>query len=430
MKINIRHIKKDFIVVLFYVFIYKSILDWIYSSYISVLFNYMGFINRFTFTSFSLSYIYLLFTFPFFYSVIMNIKKVSEVALSVLYFISFIPLLTMYAYNSIDISFFYLFFIFWIVLLFCFQIISLIETSYIKLDISNKRTIGYLCIIFSIIIIFIFGYYRNFSFYLGLKEVYSLRLDARKFNIPTILAYLLGFSRATIPLFYLYYIINKKRKVVLILTIIQIANFSIDGMKTVIFITILTLLLGLLLKNLLIKNISKYAVIFIFFAKILELFNIDIILNLIIRRILFIPNLLSYFYYDYSQNKKPYLYRNILKFLGLNIEEINIPRIIGNNYFNAPEMNANTGLFGDAYINFGILGVIIIPIIISIIFYILNCLTKNLDRKINIITGLQIAFVLTSTSIPTMFLTHGYFMTFIVLWLLPRSENIRKIKND
>ena len=403
--------------------VYQIVLNWIYETYVSIVYGYTGFVNDFSMSSFIISVIALISTFPFFNIFLKDSKRISSIVISLFYYISFMPFLTLYAYNVVDSDFFKLFFIYWVVLLISSIIFSHIQPEYWGLRLPKEKTIFFLCLFFSFIVFFIFGYYRKFDFYFGITEVYNLRSSANNFNMPSILTYLLGFARGSLPIFLIYYLINRNKKMIVLIIIVQLANFSIDGMKTVLFITVLTIIVGLFFSDSYLKKMPTFAVVFLVFAKILGFIRFDYILSLIIRRMFFDPNLISFYYYDYSKIQEPYYYQNLLRFFGVGFNNFRFDRLIGEIYFNAPSMGANTGLFGDAYRNLGWAGVFIMPILIALILFILDGVSKGLKIKIYLISAIQFGLALISSSLPTVFLTHGFLVNFLIIWLIPRPTD-------
>lgn len=84
-------------------------------------------------------------------------------------------------------------------------------------------------------------------------------------------------------------------------------------------------------------------------------------------------------------------------------------------------MNANNGLFSDAYKNLGIWGIFIFPFIIVTLFKLLNSCAKNLDPKLLILPIFISVTWFSSVSFSNVLLTNGLLLMMFVLCCLPRG---------
>jgi len=130
-----------------------------------------------------------------------------------------------------------------------------------------------------------------------------------------------------------------------------------------------------------------------------------------IRRGLFVPALLDVAYFDFFNNDYLYWSESILRGI--------VPRkydnlhvfLIGDTYFNKPDMGANNGIISDGFMNAGMIGVIINTTIISAYFGIINSL--NISNKFFGLFLLLIILII-SASLTTILLTHGAIILFLL----------------
>jgi hypothetical protein len=256
--------------------------------------------------------------------------------------------------------------------------------------------------------------------------VYDLRLLARTYEIPLVLKYLLGFARASIPIYLVNSLLKRKYFVSLMLILVQFCNYSIDGMKSVYFITFVAIIVSVFYNDSFFKYIPGVTFFGCLGSLILHKIGNSLILDMIIRRVLYVPALLNFYYFDYVQNNGPNYFNNLLKFIGLVNYQPDIPFTIGELYFNRPQMASNNGLFGDAFWNLGFFSPLVFPLLLGSLFYVYNFVTQGLSGKLKIFVALQVSIGLLDSSLTTLLLSHGIAFQLIVLLFLPRvnSESI------
>lgn len=389
----------------------------------SVIHFYAGFFNNFSIYNFLVSY------FMFFLLLMLNLrlvltpKKVSEYVMLLLFFLAYSPTNVLFSFGILDISYFFYAQIYWL----CLSIIIWWYSFYqMKLpvinDIIKKRMSLCVLVISCSIVVYVFIKYAKFVFMLDFIEVYSLRLSARQYPMSKVLIYLFGFARAAIPLFLGYSVLNNRWKTSLFLIIIQFCNFSVDGSKDVYFITILVLIVAIVYNPFINRIIAMLMFFGVATSQLLSQLGFNLINNVIIRRVLFLPQQISYCYYDYTLSNAPNYFNNLLRFIGLNNYKPNIPFLIGEMYFNSPITSANNGLVGDAFWNLGVYGIIVFPLLIGVLLFCVDTILKEHSQKIRLITAIVIASGLQDSSLTTLLLTHGLLVQLAVLFFLPNTN--------
>lgn len=359
-------------------------------------------------------------------SYIVNHKKKdtsSEILIDLFNYGYFFPGLTLYPFMNLPTSYFIIFILYWYILL-TFQY-YLPSFTFIKPK-ENKYVFLFITVLTLLLAFYISGVYNHFKIHLDLTKVYEIRYQTSFANIPVIINYIRIWLVKIIPLLLTYYLFQKKKIISFILIVAQLLLYSIGCLKSSLFILIIvfsTYFIYDALKNkipsfLAIFNFSLIAI-SLFFSKISV-----IILDYIQRRMLFLPNLLSYYYYDFFQTHEfDYLRQSILRhFNFISPYNININYLIGEKYFHNPKINAGNGLIGDAYRNFGILGCIIFPILIIISLRILDACCKKVDKKIVFVYCVALFNSFTNGAFFTTLLSDGFIVICLIFYFFPQKQ--------
>ncbi|MEH7469748.1 hypothetical protein V7195_24820, partial [Priestia megaterium] len=316
----------------------------------------------------------------------------------------------------------------WFLMFFFYKFFPLVTVKRISNDKLTSLVLNVIISIFFLTVIYISWRYTGFRVTFNLFNVYDLRSEALAFQLPAVIDYIYSASRAINPVLLIYFLVMKKYHSAAFVFVIQIFSFSINGSKTVMFTTIIAILIYIFYK-------SKYKKAFVWFLAILCSISIlenvvykgIFILAFLIRRVLFLPNLLNSYYFDFFEANPPdYLSQSFLRHFGLESNYISIDNMIGMIYFNQPDMGANNGLISDAMANFGELGVLLYPLLIVITLRFMDLSTKGLDQRVFVISAVTISFIFISSFYFTILFTHGLFALVIVLFLLPRKQKVSK----
>lgn len=407
---------KKFLVFLGFSAVYRVLLDLIYSQQIAPIFSYANFINEANSSSLFVSWMMLLLysavAYPFYKE--QDDKKfvISMIAL-LIYLIKLVPLTSLLYFQPQSLSFVGQQLTLWILLLFLMNKGSAIEIKSIN---KSPIAVTLVTIIVSFAVLIVSGVYANFRLHLSLADVYDLRLEARSFNMPTILKYIYAFSSNMIPVCMVYYIIRKRKAMVFLLAFIGLLNFSIAGSKTTLFLILLSLMFYYFKKVEFNKYLMPVFVSVVALAALEFIFlHTNAISTILIRRSFFMPNLLDVEYYEYLKNSSPVFF-DTSKYTQIQFN-------IGDVYFGSEDVRANNGFFTDAFINLGSLGCVVYPFIYSILFRALEGACKGLDRCISVFCAFLMVTTLESTFFTTALLTHGLFLMMVTLYFMPVSKN-------
>lgn len=296
-----------------------------------------------------------------------------------------------------------------------------------RVNVSPSKLMYILLIYTLIIYVYIYVYVSKPKIdVLFFKGVYEKRGEI---VIKGIFNYLIIWQGYVINTYnFVYSYINKKYFMAIFILLIQLLLYLMIPHKTFLFELIIVYISIKLFEK------KQYVrLIFILLALGLTVINIitemstNIILaSLFIRRSFFLPALLNNIYFDYIKKGGELLFYSeglIGKILNLSYPyDVSFPKYIGANYFSAPQMAANTGLFADAYVNLGSVGMFIISIILGVFFKLLDTF-KN--KKKIILFGMYsfIIMNLVNGSLLTWFLTGGGILPVLLLFFIKDNEN-------
>lgn len=410
------------------IILFRASLDFVFVRCMTTIFGYTGMLLSTSTYKVILSWIVLFLGLPIYLHSI-NEESFSGLILFFLLLLSFVPFTTMIAYFDFSNEYVLANTIYWL-LLGLFIIRTPRKNIRIKIGSQTMQIwIWAITVLFGISILYISGKYMGFRFVLNFSSVYQMRDEARELQLPTLLTYIFDASKA-VNLVLIVYAMQKKRIMLLLsLILIQILSFSINGSKTVLFSTALTVALYYVYKKkylqLLPWVLSGLCILAYLEMEVLKTINLN---AFIIHRVFFFPNQLGYNYYDYFTTFQPdYFRQSFLRWFGFVSPYGELSHLIGEVYYSMPDMGANNGLISDAITNCGRIGVIIMPAILAFVLRAFDGVLYGVDRKLYIVPAVSFAFILLSSFLTTVLLTHGMAAVFLVFLLLS-SEN--QIHND
>lgn len=403
--------------------LYKIILDLAYQ-YIATLFDYQGLflLNK---TSFSeiISWILLFCSAPLFKRVFEG-STISGNILSLLFVFSFVPTLSAISFRSdYENSYVALQMAYWLVLIVSWFLIKPIEFRSLRLLESKVFYITTLVVLSSSVIIYSY-LNTGLRFHFSLIDVYDIRAEARQFEAPFPLNYLVSLADNLIP-FFAVYALHQKRYFIFALTLLIIyVNFSIAGTKQIVFVAMLGVIGYFFMKNFSSSRRLLFAAIALIILSMIEsfLFASDTLNTLFAYRVLFIPVELHYSYYSYFQmHDILYFGQSLLKWFS-GIEQENIQFLLGEFSIGQFTARANNGLFSDAYMNLGAVGILIFPPILALFLRILDGSVRGLPERTLFVITVYVGFVLLGMTLTSALLTSGLIFLVFLLYSLPRAS--------
>lgn len=398
--------------------LYKIILDFSYYFVISKIWAYSKL--GLNFNNIKLIESYVLF-FIIFSLIPKSSKKLSSILVWLLILLSYIPMLTIFAFKNESRIFMYAATAFWMFILLLLHMPNIHLSSLKQAGIVRIS----LFVLFGVVVFSMIYRYLGLSFNLNLTKVYEIRARYTEMGIPLV-GYLFNWQAHIVNcVFFALFVVRKKWLYMIAIVVLQLLLFSNTGLKTFLFALPFVLILMWVVTR---KNPFAYmafGLVGVILLGMLSYWLIDDVWvsSLFTRRTLLIPAQLSFFYYDFfSTHEHVFLSHSILRFFLDYPYDLNPPHLIGAVYFNHPEMGANTGIIGDAYMNYGFVGLALWGILLAIILKLIDTCSKGRNIKIAVAAIAMPAITLTNSALLTNILTHGLFLSLIFLYLLPKGD--------
>jgi len=156
----------------------------------------------------------------------------------------------------------------------------------------------------------------------------------------------------------------------------------------------------------------------------LVFFQKSFLIDLVIRRVFYIPALLNFHYFDFFSNNGFQLWKYSLfgRIMGARVDFDVLPSfVIGEQYFNNIETNAVTGFLGSEYMNGGFLGLLMTAGILIILLKVLDRFAHKLGVVLTLVTFLTPLYTIWNTAFLTALLTGGILLSVMVLFFTESS---------
>jgi hypothetical protein len=262
---------------------------------------------------------------------------------------------------------------------------------------------------------------------LNFFRVYEMRGNV---VYPFLMNYLVHWQAKVInPFLITLSYLNKKPRLLTFSMLLQILLYLITAHKSFILIPIAIIVVIKVLDKYDFLKVSAYlASLGIVGSLILyKVFDLILVPFIIIYRLLFLPAQIKYYYYDFfSANPFTYFSEGAIgKILGLNFPyEMPTNNMISSIYFGMPESAANTGYLADAYANGGFVGMLIMTLLLTLVFILIDSLTVYIRK--NVVVGMSIFLImgLNDLGLLTTLLTGGMLFLILVLYLENESRLI------
>lgn len=408
-----------------YLYILPNVIHKIYMLNISFLRNAYSF--NFNIIKYIISWIVFFLFLYFFLEKILYInskQNIGQVILGVLFFMSFIPNIILFSFSNVEFTYLFFFLVYWGIFFYC-SYIFFKRNWLLKKRLKYSKSIITLIITFFIILsFFISYYYNNLKIYITIEDsiVYFKRFNS---SFPKYINCFRNTAMFTIfPITLVYFMKLKKILFFSIIVYIQLLLYSLDLQKTAVFLMGISVFGFICYKNKtklicsIFLNLLEINIVTIIFYK---FFNNLFFLNHVIKRIYFLPAIISNCYFLYvNENCKVIPFSTFFQQIGL-IENYyykyhGLPFHIGQKFFGSIKVSANTGGFGNAF-SYGIIGVILIPICYALILKILNIITVNLELSFLLPIIVSMTFLITGTSLISIIVIYGLSIGIILLKL-------------
>jgi hypothetical protein len=294
-------------------------------------------------------------------------------------------------------------------------------------NIRNKIPLIYLHLISVTLTIVVLIAYRGHLKFVSFDDVYVQRFENAELGIHPIIGYfVMWLTTCLYPLYIAIALIDKKK----IFFVAGCAGLIIIYMATAAKLALLTPIFILAIYIIAKKNINN-----LFTTLILSIATLSVILlalddenNLIIfavsslffMRTLSIGGLSNLLYYDYfpTHQYTYFSHINIVNYITHNYPygSLGLGQVIGSEYYNGPEMNANANFWAmDGIASCGLPGIIIISIVIFLFFIFINMATSRINMLFLIMLFTTFSLTLTNGSLFTSLFSGGGLLLLIIL---------------
>ncbi|MBC5682824.1 MULTISPECIES: hypothetical protein [Ruminococcus] len=307
------------------------------------------------------------------------------------------------------------------------------------LDLLNKRAVRVVLFLICLICIVYKISYNGFTFALNIfsDSVYTTResyvetmnaIDSTAVGyIATLIMNLAGY---TVP-FYLYLAIKKKNYFAGLVSVICLVSiFSVNSSKSAMIFIVIVFAIAFLEKRGGVDKFSSYFEVGIFLLLITSLLVYLIFKRydfyfLILRREMFLPSWLDTKYYAFFENGPKILWSQgtflLQKIIPSTYSEGYL-KMINDNYFGGYVPSPNTGLFADAYMNLGIVGVLTYPMLISYVLNKSDGIYQEYGSGIMNVMAVKLAIHLTNVPLLRTDFILSYFLFTFVLWFVSKVK--------
>ncbi len=266
-----------------------------------------------------------------------------------------------------------------------------------------------------------------------LLSVYEVRADYMQTRGPLI-AYFVPWQANVFNIIILCYGLEKRNYRLLgLVSLAQLLLFGMSGHKSFLLAPILAGGVFLVWQK---KNAISYILLgaslvaFASYAYFLITGNM-FLPSLFIRRLFFVPAGLHLVYYDFFSQPEHPLYMLSDSFLSNFVQNpygISMPSLITSSYWDI-DFDPNVGYLGDAYGNFGLLGMLLFSAILGVALRIVDSVGSSLPSHF-VAAAISIpAISITQSALFTSMLTHGLIPAILMLWIfraLVGARNDRK----
>lgn len=403
---------------------YRFLLDYVFTSWISEVFGYAGLKYSYSKEAYGISIVAAV-MYSLIYPVLIRRGKFSDITVCLLILMYFIPSTSLYGLSNNDTGNFIFVSIYFLFLLIFNYILPVPK---IRIQQSKNDTWMLSAVVaLSLLVLILSAVYSGFRISFDFSEFYEARYEAREYNMPTVFLYMFNWGRFILPLGVVYYAKKKKIAMTLILSFAQILSFSFNGKKSGLFFFVGSYVILLCYNKDIMKKIPALFCVLVGLSLCeIKAINYSFIGQYVIRRVFLIPSYLGWAYHDYFSNHElDYLRGSIFRRLGAHSPYDSIPETIGALYYpdNAlGAVNANTGLIGDAFSNFGGLSCLIYPFLIISLLKILSSCSRNADNVLIFFLCFEVSYMLLNGTFFKILLTNGVIVICFLMATLPRDS--------
>jgi hypothetical protein len=230
------------------------------------------------------------------------------------------------------------------------------------------------------------------------------------------------FTRVIIPVIFVFALKYRLRLLAFFNILILLMLYLMGAVKSVLLGSLLVVLFYFLpakkIMNYIVGGLISLAILAIVSIPFFDADN-NMVAVIIFRRLMFIPSLLDYAYVDFFDDNHLYWSSSFLKgFIAYPYNETPA-RLIGDIYFDRPDMAANNGIISDGFANAGFIGSLLNIFFLSSFFSIVK--NSNVDIRF---FGIFFFFIynIFTTTFSTVLVTHGGIILLLLTLLVLRNK--------
>ncbi|WP_245823431.1 oligosaccharide repeat unit polymerase [Metabacillus halosaccharovorans] len=412
-------INKKYISTIIMTLVFKCLLEFGYFEFVNPSFEYMGFIIDISWTKLFESYLIVILILIFL-AKLDYYEKPSKIVIYILFLNLYLPMSSLYWIQDQPREYF-------LVISVSFLILYFIICKSKPISIPNLKEGSHLAFLILLgITVIVYGFLIATGglqrMNLNLLNVYSTR-QGYVSSSNTLVAYLLPWQAHVVNLTFLTTSLIKNKKFFIMLTLfIQVLLFSMTNFKSFLFAPLVVLGLYFIFKqgfkNSLLMLMSFLLSILMSILLILYKINGDIVLlSIFLRRLFFAPADLNFVYYHYfSQVEKYKLSHSILSGITDNPYSVSPVVMVAKNVY-GEDFSPNVGVFGDAYLNFGLIGIVVFVIILAFVLVLFDSVARPAPFILPVTIIAIPSMSLVNSAMFTCFATHGILFAIFVTWL-------------
>ncbi|WP_017726174.1 O-antigen polymerase [Halalkalibacterium ligniniphilum] len=412
-------VKKKYLSTIFFTLLLKIVLEYGYYTFVHPLFGYSGFYLEVSLIKMLESYIVVIFL-SFLFSTLDDVNKPSKIVCYILFINLFLPISSLYWLQNQSRVFFLVIFFSCLLLYFMTKKLKPIQVATLKegSNVAFFVVIGITISVYGYLIVT--GGLQRIN--LNLLNVYETRDYYSESNVP-LMGYLLPWQAHVINLFFLIYgLIKSSKKIIVFTLFLQVFLFSMTNFKSFLFAPLVVVGLYFILKNelknkLLLLMTFSLSVLMILLILMYEISENIVLLSIFLRRLFFVPASLQYTYYDFFENMEKYkLSNSIFSSFFENPYNIGPVGLIAREVYGR-EFAPNVGIFGDGYLNFGLIGIILFVMILGGVLLIFDSVARKSPTILSMSIIIIPSMSLVNSAMFTSFATHGILFAIFITWL-------------
>lgn len=146
--------------------------------------------------------------------------------------------------------------------------------------------------------------------------------------------------------------------------------------------------------------------------------------SLFVRRLILVAAINTrYFFEFFSDFPKLHLGHSVLGAWVDYPYELSPANLMGLVYYGNPYTSANANVWADAFINFGVVGMVVFTLVLAVALLVLDSCTRAGAPKLLVLAPLAMTSIsLANSALLTVFMTHGLMLTLILVYFMPVDD--------